>query len=363
MKRVQEEHGFRMVADSDPRPHVPTRAQQRRAELSRGQTRKRNAAPTRFALAECPHLGEPLPDLNQECGCKGARQCNLFNEPCVHGWANHKKVSRYCRTCKEHPSKKQLPAPLPPAAADPARVMLLTGGLGDVVAVESLMSPEERERIDTIYYACPWIAELRAIFTALPNFPNVKQHVELTPKRTYYQKSDVEAAHGPLPPLTDYSILKIFPQRRAYTGSSLLAYPLADNLPTFDKPYMVVVPTSRWGRWNDRDFSESDWRTCIGYLDRHDMLGVMLFNGNDYLREHPRLVNLQNKTSILETVELLKRAAGYIGIDSALSVLAAKLFPVKRLAIKSVWKHCYEHKAIYYAPHRDFRFLQRRIAL
>lgn len=360
MKRVEVAPGiYHTVEDDDPRPHVPTRAEQQQAERAQGGRRNNPsaAAPARFAPLPCIHLGAPTGELRECPTCTGKVAVKLLACALHTQCTTDKLITgvECCNICKDRTTAAR--------PADPTSTMLLTGGLGDVIAVESFMSPEERERIETIYYACPWIAELRAIFSALPNFPNLKTHNELTPKRTYYQKSDVEAAHGPLPPLTDYSILKVFPQRRTYTGSSLLAYPLPATLPTFDKPYMVVVPTSRWGRWNDRDFSESDWQTCLGYLERHDMLGVVLFNGNDFIRDHPRLVNLQNKTNILESVETLKRAAGYMGIDSAISVLAAKLFPVKRLAIKSVWKHCYEHKHIYYAPHTDFRFLQRRIAL
>jgi hypothetical protein len=50
-----------------------------------------------------------------------------------------------------------------------------------------------------------------------------------------------------------------------------------------------------------------------------------------------------------------------VGIDSALSVLAAKIFAADRLAIKSRNKHLYSYRHVYYAPHRELAFVGQSI--
>lgn len=239
--------------------------------------------------------------------------------------------------------------------------ILITAGIGDAITIDSILTPEERERIRTIYYACPNAATIKEIFSALPNYPRLNEHIVLPTGQTVYDNiAGVVREHGWIP-AEDFSISRLFHQQhRTYTGSSLLTYSLA-SAPDFP-PYMVVVPQSSWGLWRGRNFNAEDWRVCLEFLEEHNLLGVMLYSGEPPIAmKHKRLVDLSNQLSILESVEVMRWGIGYMGIDSALSVLAAKLYPASRLAVKSVWGHLYNWRQIYYAPRRDFQFLQRRL--
>jgi hypothetical protein len=161
----------------------------------------------------------------------------------------------------------------------------------------------------------------------------------------------------------DWSILKVFPQHLPYRGSSFLAHRLADPPPA-PCPYAVIVPRSRgFGRWSGRDFDAGDWKRALGFLDAHDLAGLVLTEGAEAIPASPRLVNLQGKTTLAESIELLKGATAYLGIDSCLSVLAAKLLPAERLAVKSTNNHAYQWARTYYAPHVETGFLQRRLEI
>src|SRR5947209_1969582 len=72
--------------------------------------------------------------------------------------------------CRVRPAAR---TPYPGSAA-----ILLTGGLGDVFALESYLTPEHRRRLTTVYHATRAEKAIRAAFAALPAYAHVR-HVTL----------------------------------------------------------------------------------------------------------------------------------------------------------------------------------------
>lgn len=302
----------------------------------------------------CVHLGQPI---GETVPCKPCQDpgrklklhtCSVFGK-CTLG--ETQDDAHGCRGCDRYqaPSVTQ------------TKAILLTGGIGDAIALEGQMPPAEREQIETIYYACPAWREISGLFQALPNFPRLKNHIILqTRGKVYYSAAEVIADHGPLNDVEDWSIKTRFPLARPYAGSSLLTHRIAET--TRRQPYVVIVPASRgFGQWADRDFAPADWSEAIRFLDLRDLQGIVVGKTPTSVPAHERLMNRQGKTTLAESIEILKAANGYLGIDSCLSVLAAKLFGPSCLAIKSVWGHCYANRQTYYAPHADFSFLQKTL--
>jgi hypothetical protein len=196
-----------------------------------------------------------------------------------------------------------------PAATD---AVLFTGGIGDAIAVESLLTPDERDRIKTFYYAAPAAKTVRALFQSIPGYPNLKTHTVLpTGSVTLYSKRDVEARVGHLPQgVVDLSIRSVFPGPRAYTGSSLLVEPLRTDLtglvPAGD--YVVVVPVSTWFAPRGRNFGSTDWNVCTGALRAAGLVGVVLCGERIPVPDDGTYVDLTGRTDILQSVELVKRA-------------------------------------------------------
>jgi hypothetical protein len=308
----------------------------------------------------CRYLG---PETRTETACGGCgchdcdhttavpvHACGLFGECApaafVPGLAS-------CRGCA---SRRPASSPLS---------VLVTGGVGDWMALDSLMPPEEKERVEAAYYACPKSHLIEPLWARLPNYPRLTKHVHLnTHGAVYFDAEAVRREVGGLPAhVADWSIVKVFPRKPGYAGSSLLHYPLAAPR-EIGAPYVVVVPRSRaYATWGGRDFDERDWADCLKTLERSGLMGVVVEYDRGPIPDSPLLVDLQGKTRLAEAVELLKGARGYIGIDSCLSVLAAKLFPANRLAIKGVNSHAYDWAKVYYAPWRSFPFLQPRLAV
>jgi hypothetical protein len=121
--------------------------------------------------------------------------------------------------------------------------------------------------------------------------------------------------------------------------------------------FYAIHPSSPNDRRTPRDFDAEDWAAAIAHLDRTRRVGVVLGIGDDPVPDHPRLVDLTNRTTYLESIEVLKRAAGFLGCASSLSVLAAQRLHPSALAIKGDNPHLARWKHAYYAPHRRFDFL------
>ena len=267
----------------------------------------------------------------------------------------------FCGNCtkRDHPGKTDKNA------------ILFTGGIGDAIALESFMTPAERANLHTIYYASNSAAELRQLFSGCPAFPKLTKHVILpfrkTHKDPYYTMAGVVADHGDIP-AEDWSIMTMFPlcgTVRPYTGSSFTIYPLATPAPV-PKPYVYICPWSGWGQWADRSIDAGEWDGICQLLDERGLNGLAVVGQEptEYPAtmppRHPRLFTT-GLTSIRESVELVKGAVGYIGIDSWPSILASKLFPPDRCVVKCVNQQCYDWQHVYFAPRMEFGFMRRRL--
>lgn len=260
------------------------------------------------------------------------------------------------------------------------KAILLTGGVGDIFAIESLMTDEERQSIDCIFYATRAAKPCMELFSGLTTFPRLKKQAllwknfssifgfnskeQLIDKLCAYQPEDLQKTVKKLiSGVEDWSIAKIFPESREYTYSSFIKTNLTCikkfNLP---KTYYCICPSSSNDkRDNKRDYNQIDWRHTLEILKSKNIVGVVLNNGNDYIPFEKELINLNNKTSIQEAVEIVKSASGYIGIDSALSVIAAKTMDKENIFIKSLNDHCYRWTHVYYSPHKTFEFVKKSI--
>lgn len=237
--------------------------------------------------------------------------------------------------------------------------MLLTGGIGDIITIESFLTDEERRTVTSFYYATRAYETSKSLFNAIPNFPNLKNHIALSiSDKIYYSKEQVEYEFCGILNAKDGSISSIFNENRKYNGSSFLKYKLTTINPP-KKPYLVICPISSSKGYKNRNFNSEDWFACIKILEKHDLLGVVLYYGEGSVPCHEKIVNLQNKTNILQSIEYIKASIGYIGIDSCLSVIAAKLKIL--LCIKSNSDHCWLYKDRYYAPRSDYFFLKNQI--
>lgn len=249
-----------------------------------------------------------------------------------------------------------------------------------MLAVESLMTDAERKSINCIYYATRAHQPCVELFENIPTFPNLKKQSiiwkdfskifcfydkqHLTDKLCAYQTNALqEVAKKLMAPIEDFSIKKIFPENRPYTYSSFIKSKLA-NIQPFKLPghYYIICPYSN----NDkrdmrRDYDHFDWGQTIKILKRKGTYGVVINRGTEPIPQDPSIFNLANKTSIREAIEIMKGATGYIGIDTAFSVIATKVFRPENIIIKSLNDHCFRWAHVYFKPLTTFEFLKPKI--
>lgn len=256
--------------------------------------------------------------------------------------------------------------------------VFLTGGIGDIFAVESFLTDVERESLVGIYYATSKQKMIEELWRSLPNYPNLKVHSNVWSDFSafwcfcslgdcckFLKNKNVKEDPN-LSRVRDLSIIPFFERVKRgqfkYNNSSFLIHKLCDvNHLQLPERYVAVCPYSSDKRLAGRDFSSHDWSECLAHLKQLGVVGVVLNQGDDAVPVSEQLVDMTNKTTIVEAVEVLKGAEGYVGIDSSLSVLAAKLFKYPRLMIKSINNHCYQNISCYYAPCDQADFLMKSI--
>jgi len=278
--------------------------------------------------------------------------------------------------------------------------ILITGGIGDFLTIESFFTQEE-ENIRNVFYATRAQKEISELFDALPNY-NIKQHINYFDEFNSKLPTIWDINHlnkitkSKLDPTVhDYSIKVKFNEIRSnqykhHNGSSFLKYELVKDIKSkFNLPsnYIVVHPCSRasYRKLSQRELTPFEWRFLLAEtpgvsscgktglfkdtLADFRLLGgtsqqkiVVLNTWPDYqIPNNKNIIDLTNKTTLIESIEILKNSNGYFGIDSALSVLAAKLFGSDQLYIRHFGRskkfHLWRNIDVYYYPHKSLEFL------
>ena len=252
--------------------------------------------------------------------------------------------------------------------------IFLSGAIGDIFAIEAFFTDKIRESLTTIYYASSKCQSLAILFNALPNYKNL-EHVfvwnDWSQFSCFHYKHQCSQIMNELDidvpqfeEAEDFGIYMIFPLIQSgelsFNNSSWMMHTLCDIFHPLPEHYLVICPYGGTDREN-RSFTVSDWEQTLSFLRQKGVQGVVLNDLDQPVPSDPNLIDLSTKTTILEAIEILKKANGYIGVDSSLAALAAKKFPSDKLLIKSIDAHLIEWSRVYYAPHQEVPFLQRQI--
>jgi len=252
--------------------------------------------------------------------------------------------------------------------------IILTGGIGDVLTIDSYLTDEDRAKIKKIYWATKTQKFSRRLINAAKRFfPNLKRHVvawnQFELFHGFGQANWLHKLTQDIPPGYDkaqdlsISLLfkKILNKEIPFQGSCLLRDKIAD-IESFKLPkkYLCIVPHTDNGD-GLRNFTLQEWANVLKWLIHTNQIGVGLGTNFEAPYEANCFINLIGKTTPEQSIEVLKHSYGYIGIDTWLSVLAAQLFEPYRLMIKSKNVHLFINKAAYYAPHTNFEFVSKNI--
>jgi hypothetical protein len=248
--------------------------------------------------------------------------------------------------------------------------VLITAGLGDLISLERMMWSDYKRNIKQIYWATPREEICRQLLNANPEFAHV-EHISVYnswhPIGSFSSYEHLKIVVPDIPhDLDDWSISKRFLDfifgDLEYEGSSFLKHQLADikqfKLP---KSYYVLqgdTPANPEYHRIDRKLRDDEWKFIIKRLESEDTYGVVVNSKDAYAPpKHKRIVDLSGKTTVPQSVEIVKKAIGYMGIDSWLSTFTSELFAPDKILIKSVNMHLYANRVCYYAPLKQFPFI------
>jgi hypothetical protein len=103
---------------------------------------------------------------------------------------------------------------------------------------------------------------------------------------------------------------------------------------------------------HSRNFTKIDFNGTYKILKNNNLIGVIISNKqvaiDDSMNDH--FINLSTKTTLLESIEIMKKCKFYIGIDSLFSIIASKIFNSRNIYIKSNNQGFYINKNIYCFP-------------
>lgn len=126
--------------------------------------------------------------------------------------------------------------------------------------------------------------------------------------------------------------------------------------------FCVICPTTKNTR-DRRFFNNSDWIETIKILRYNKLTGIIIGNEKFDPPKNKNLLNLSGRTSILEAIEITKKAKFYIGIDSFLSTLAMQLFPEKNIYLKSTETHLFDNIKFFSPFKNNTSFVSNAIKL
>lgn len=238
---------------------------------------------------------------------------------------------------------------------------LFTGALGDFLGAESFMTEQEKDSVTELLWATRNREEIRAAIDLRTVFPNLEKETILfdnfsdeRPTRPWQpgdrfmnigDKSELNLKCGlnlsqeELDSISDHSLdatLKgIFSRQRKYSGSRSASRMALPSINQFNLPdnYVVIHP------WSDaeicgREFNDQDWQSIFNFLDRFDIVGVVVNRSEKLPPEHRRILDLTNQTNLKETFAVIRKADACILCTSSLACFATKLFPPGRIWLK-----------------------------
>lgn len=120
--------------------------------------------------------------------------------------------------------------------------------------------------------------------------------------------------------------------------------------------YCVIVPYTS----PERTFKPWDLSQTLKILDEVLKMPGIVLTGHKIKIDNKNIINLAQKTTINESIEITKNAAAYIGVDSFLSIIATECIPENYLAVKAEFfgiNHPYFYNKIKYIKKIMYPFI------
>ncbi len=242
--------------------------------------------------------------------------------------------------------------------------MLITGGIGDFIAVESHLFADKKEFINQILLATRGTAEITKLINLcypeikvrplFDKFPEDRYHFDhWNELKGYLENTNNSYLREKFYRVVDFSIAEVFPRIHKNELQPKQTALLRDHnidLKKFNLPPIFVSTVTVSNRDPARDAQNRQMSdeeiNCVSNLCKARSLNLVCIFCN-CRNPHPDIIHIKN-SNIEESIEILKKSSGYIGVDSCLSVVAAQKFTGDNIKIKSTNGHLIHNRRCYY---------------
>jgi len=238
--------------------------------------------------------------------------------------------------------------------------VLFTGGLGDFIGAETFLNEQQKDDVTSVLWATRNREEIRSAIDMNLIFPNMKEEIvmfdnwanerpvrpwqpgdsfmNIGMKHELNTKCNLNLSKLELDEIFDCSLDATL--QRMFNGLAFQSSRFATkgNWPSVDKfnlpqKYVVIHP------WSDaeicgREFNEADWANITYYLEKNNLMGVVVNRSDKTPPIHNTLVDLTNKTTLKETFSIISKAYQAILCSSSLACFATKIFTKDNIWIK-----------------------------
>lgn len=253
--------------------------------------------------------------------------------------------------------------------------VLFTGALGDFIGAESFITEQEKDAVTEVLWATRNRLEILSAVDIMAVFPNLQKQTILfddfcdeRPTRPWRpgdrfmnigDKSELNLKCGlnlsqqELNSISDHSLdatlRGIFSGERRFATSRITTRMALPDISNFNLPneYVVIHP------WSDaevcgREFNTQDWNNIFKFLERRNLIGVVVNKSNVLPPSHNRIIDLTNKTSLKETFAIIKQSSYAILCSSSLACYASKILPKGKIWLKGGHEFIFTDWATYF---------------
>ena len=117
----------------------------------------------------------------------------------------------------------------------------------------------------------------------------------------------------------------------SYWNKDLCSNKLNKKFSFIKEKYCVIVPFTS----QDRCFKPWDFTETFKILDKTLKMQGVILSGHDMNTKHHNVIDLSMKTNVNESIDIVKKANAFIGIDSFLSIVATECIEELKIIIKT----------------------------
>lgn len=210
------------------------------------------------------------------------------------------------------------------------QISIIYGGYGDFIALDFFLSEYEKNKITTVYQLGYRPELYQDFFLNYKNITNYRYFWDClgSKDKTVQFRSCIIDYLKKNKYNVDFVNNVINKRKYRYKNAknSYFINTKLSNITKFNLPnyYFVICPytINATEKWNYRKLTNNEWKLILNYSKCFNIKAVVLGVDCD-VPEHENLINLNNKTTIYDAIEITKKGLFYIGVDSMLSIIGA----------------------------------------